>query len=293
MARIVVTGASGLLGRVLMKELAAYEPIGTALARAGDGLTRLDLLDRDATAAFLNAQRPDVIIHAAAERRPEVSERDPGGTTALNVEATRTLARNAHVLGSWVLYLSTDYVFDGSAPPYGPEDTPHPLNLYGQSKLEGERALLAETDDAAILRVGLLFGHVEYVDESSVTALLKDVRGGQAKALDDWQQRYPTYVNDLAVLCRQMIELRISGEPMGGTWHWCGDERLTKYAMAQIMGRMLGLSTTHLRPDPNSAAGASRPHDCGLDCSKLERCGLGRRTPFARALESALQESRI
>ena len=293
MAGIVVTGASGLLGRALMQELAAYAPIGTALRRAGAGLTTLDLLDREATTAFLNEQHPAAIIHAAAERRPDVGERDPEGTRALNVEATRYIARTARALGSWVLYLSTDYVFDGTAPPYDPDSTPHPLNLYGRTKLDGEQTVLAETGDAAVLRVGLLYGRVEYLEESSVTALVQDVRGGESKGLDDWQQRYPTYVDDLAVLCRQMLELRLAGESMNGIWHWCGDERLTKYAMARVIGRLLGVSTAHLRPDASPGAGTARPHDCRLDCSRLERRGLGRRTPFAQALARVLQESKL
>ncbi len=293
MARVVVTGASGLLGRALMRELAAYRPAGTALTRAAAGLTKLDLLDRDATAAYLDEQRPEVIVHGAAQRRPDAGERDPEGTRALNVEATSALARHARTLGSWLLFLSTDYVFDGTRPPYSPDDTTRPLNLYGRTKLDGERAVLSQSGDTAVLRVGLLYGRVEYAEECSVTGLLHDVRGGQPKALDDWQQRYPTYVDDLAVLCRQMIDLRLAGQDMSGIWHWCGDERLTRYAMARIMGQVLGVSTAHLRPDPAPAAAAPRPHDCRLDCARAEQRRLGRRTPFAQALQIALRESNL
>src|SRR5581483_10553666 len=127
------------------------------------GLTRLDVRDATATEAFLKSERPEVIVHAAAERRPDVSERDPDGTAALNVEATRRIAQCAHALGAWMLYISTDYVFDGTSPPYRPQDPPHPLNHYGQTKLAGERAMIAETGEAAALRLGVLFGWVEYV----------------------------------------------------------------------------------------------------------------------------------
>jgi dTDP-4-dehydrorhamnose reductase len=80
---------------------------------------------------------------------------------------------------------------------------------------------------------------------------------------------------------------------MGGIWHWCGDERLTRYAMATVMARLLGISIEHLRPDASPGNGAARPHDCRLDCSRLERRGLGRRTPFAQALARVLEESSL
>jgi len=292
MAKVVVTGASGMLGRALMKELAEYRPVGTAFSRSNDGLTKLNLLDRGATDEFLDFHRPDVIIHAAAERRPDVSERDPEGAKALNVESTRAIAQRAKKLGSWVLYLSTDYVFDGTKPPYGPDDQTNPLNFYGQTKLEGEQALLSETTDAAILRLGVLFGRVEFVDESAVITILKDVRSTKDKAVDDWGQRYPTFVDDVAVICRQMMQRRLSDGAMSGVWHWCGSERYTKYGQALVMGEILNLPTSHLHPDPNPPGGAPRPRDCQLDCSKLEHLGFGQRTPFRHALEISFQESR-
>lgn len=293
MKKVVVTGASGLLGRALMKELAECRPVGTGFSRCGAGLVRLNLLDREATSNFLAHQHPDIIIHAAAERRPDVSERDPDGTRALNVEATLAIAQSAHKLGSWVLYLSTDYVFDGTSPPYGPDDETNPLNFYGQTKREGEQALLSETADAAILRVGVLFGRVEFVEESSVTTIVKDVRNTKQRAIDDWGQRYPTFVDDVAVICRQMMQRRLSDQVVNGIWHWCGSERYTKYGQALMIGEILGLPTSHLRPDPNPPAGAPRPRDSRLDCSKLEQLGFGRRTPFRQALDVSLRESQI
>ena len=283
---ILITGGSGLLGRALMRELAEFDPLGTALTRLGPGLVPLDLLDREAVTACLTALRPAVIIHAAAERRPDASEADPQRAEALNVAATAHLAELAAKLGSWLLYLSTDYVFDGTRPPYGPADAPTPINFYGRTKLAGETAIREATERAAILRVGVLFGRVQYPAESSVLAAVDEVRAGKPVKVDDWAARYPIFTDDLAVLIRQIAESRLSG-----TFHWCGAERLTKYGQAVAIGEALGVSTAHLTPNAEPPAGAPRPRDCRLDCSLLEDRGLGRRTPFRRALEVSLRES--
>jgi dTDP-4-dehydrorhamnose reductase len=291
--KVIVTGASGMLGRALMRELSEYNPIGLAFNRPKPGLQPLNLLDQQATVDFLSFNQPDVIIHAAAERRPDIGEKDPEGTRALNVDSTSVIAQSAKKLGSWVLYMSTDYVFDGTTPPYKPEDRTNPLNLYGKTKLEGEQALLSETNDAAILRLGVLFGRVEFIDESAVTTILKDVRNPEEKAVDDWGQRYPIFVDDVAFICHQMVQRRIAEGTMAGIWHWCGNERYTKYGQAIVMGEILHIPTSHLRPDPDPPAGAPRPRDCQLDVSKLENLGLGRHTPFREALEISFRESNL
>jgi len=90
-----------------------------------------------------------------------VSERDPEGTQRLNVDATSVIAHWAAQHDAFIIYLSTDYVFDGTCAPYRPDDTPHPLNTYGMSKLAGEGSVLTAGGPAAILRVPILYGQVE------------------------------------------------------------------------------------------------------------------------------------
>src|SRR5262249_27545047 len=232
MSKVLITGASGMLGRVLMMSFPGVSVTGVALTRCRGGLARLDLRDDTAVRDFVGDLKPEIIIHAAAERRPDVSQQDPEGTRALNVHATANLARTAKEFGAWVLFLSTDYVFDGTDPPYSPTDAPHPLNFYGQTKLEGEQSLRKHLMDAGVLRVGVLYGQVETPDESAVTSVLNDVRSGETISVDHWGQRYPTLVDDVAVVCRQLTQRRLAGEKLSGTWHWCGNECFTKFEMA-------------------------------------------------------------
>ncbi|KAJ1531273.1 hypothetical protein HK405_001329 [Cladochytrium tenue] len=117
---------------------------------------KVDLTDDAATAAAFAAARPAGVVHCAAERRPDVAQSDPELVKRINVEAARRLARLAAAAGAWLVYVSTDYVFDGARPPYEISDAPRPINFYGVTKLAGEHAVQEEHPSAAILRVPVL-----------------------------------------------------------------------------------------------------------------------------------------
>lgn len=286
--RVLITGATGLLGRALMAEMSrsSLEVVGTGLRRARGAIHRLDLLDPAAVKRFVESRRPAVIVHAAAERRPDVGERDPDLVRALNVDATRTILDAAGAVGARVIYLSTDYVFDGTSPPYRPEATPNPLNLYGRSKLAGEE-LVRAAEGHCVLRVPLLFGPVESLEESPVTSIAKEMLGEGPVTLDHWATRYPTSTGDVAFVCRQLVERRREAPTLAGTFHWSGDEALTKYEMGRAVAEEWGLDV-RLIPDARPPSGAARPRNSRLDCSGLERLAIGRRTPFRVSLRASL-----
>ena len=177
--KILVTGASGLLGRSLMTELAplagADVLIGTAHSRLKPPLRKLDLTDEAAVRAAFAEWSPALVVHSAAERRPDVVDGDPASAERLNVDATRLLAELAAAKGARFIYLSTDYVFDGTKPPYSIDADTAPLNAYGRMKLAGEdvvRAAYAGRGDKnfALLRIPILYGRVETLAESPITA---------------------------------------------------------------------------------------------------------------------------
>ena len=290
--KILVTGASGLLGRAVVKEfgsVSAYEVLGTGFRRAGPGVQCLDLNDHDSVRSFIRKHSPEVIVHSAAIRRPNVSENDHPATTALNVEATRHLCEAARECGAWMIFISTDYVFDGSAPPYFPESEPNPLNFYGCSKWEGERVVRQVLPDSAILRVPILYGPVEELAESSVSEIALAFKRDTPTVMENWATRYPTSTEDIAVVCRQMIERRREDTEFAGTFHWSGDEAFTKYEMAKLMADVLGFNHEKLQPTVGPDVGAPRPKDCRLDCGALEKLGMGMRTPFREGMEKMIR----
>jgi S-adenosylmethionine synthetase len=292
--KVILTGATGLLGRAILEllkdlEMAAgeYEVVGTGFSRAIDDIAFLDLRDARAVKDFVKEQRPHAIIHAAAERRPDLSENDPDATRTLNVEATKSIAEAASEVGAWVIYISTDYVFDGTAPPYAPDASPNPLNFYGQSKLEGEEVVRA-AGDHCVLRVPVLYGDSASFEESPITMIAKTLIDGEKATLDHWATRYPTMTLDVAAVCEQLLERKEHVVDFGGTYHFSGGEAMTKFEIAEAIAKACDLSADHLTPDPNPPVGAPRPQNSQLDCSSLTALGIGMRTPFDVGIRSVL-----
>lgn len=118
--KIIITGATGLLGRAVYKRLEEnkdFTVVGTGFSRAQPPVEKLNLRNRSDVDLFIETRKPDCIIHCAAERRPDISEADPDASRELNVEVTSYLAEKAGNLGIFMIYISTDYVFDGKNPP--------------------------------------------------------------------------------------------------------------------------------------------------------------------------------
>ncbi|XP_060693362.1 methionine adenosyltransferase 2 subunit beta isoform X1 [Hemiscyllium ocellatum] len=290
--RALITGATGLLGRAVYKEFLEndWDTVGCGYKRARPKFEKVNLMDHGAVRQIIQDFKPHAVIHCAAERRPDVAENQPEYTSQLNVTTSGCIAKESAEIGAFLIYVSTNYVFDGSHPPYRENDTPNPLNVYGKTKLEGERVVLQNHPGAAVLRVPLLYGNVEKLEESSATSLFGKVQCHSAVAcIDHWQQQYPTHVADVARVCRQLSERRIQDPAIHGVFHWSGNERMTKYEMACTMADVFNLPSNHLRPvTGRPAVGAARPQDVQLNCSRLERMGIGQRTPFRVGVQRCL-----
>ncbi|WP_025602946.1 dTDP-4-dehydrorhamnose reductase family protein [Burkholderia sp. WSM2230] len=295
MFRIAVIGASGLLGRAIVQELAtqpAWQVVGTAFSRPTPNTVALDVRDSRAVEQFVEREAPDALVIAAAERRPDVCERHPELARALNVDAVRAIAAAAHRRGAWTLSISTDYVFDGTRPPYRPDAEPAPLNAYGRSKLEGEHALTGTTDFGCVLRLPLLYGPIVDWAESAVTSLVPAIAAsageqGKAARMDAWAIRYPTFTPDVAFVIRQMLERHAAGNAIRGIVHWSGNEPMTKYEIAVRLAEALQLDA-RLTPQHTPTDATPRPHNCHLASERLEQLGIGRRTAFDTGIREVL-----
>jgi dTDP-4-dehydrorhamnose reductase len=290
--KILVTGASGLLGRAVCKELAecgGFEVVGTAYSRAAKNLLKMNILERDQIESCVEEVEPDCIIHCAATRKPDICEGDPQLTTRLNVDATKWVAESASRIGAWMIHISTDYVFDGTSPPYAPDAKGNPLNSYGKSKLQSEKVLPGVFEDYCILRVPILYGEIESLDESPVSVIAKQLLSGQVQIFDNWATRYPTHTGDVAFVLRQMIEHKTLNPAFGGICHFSGNQAYTKFQMARVMCDIMNIPEQKIQPQDTPAPGATRPQNAHLDCSLLESLGIGRHTDFAEGAADSIR----
>uniref|UniRef100_A0A3B4AKV6 Methionine adenosyltransferase 2 subunit beta n=1 Tax=Periophthalmus magnuspinnatus TaxID=409849 RepID=A0A3B4AKV6_9GOBI len=287
--RVLVTGATGLLGRSMCRQLRddGWSVIAAGFSRALPGTLRCDLTCEEQVHRMVQQQKPDVIVHCAAERRPDIVERASDSALNLNVHATAVLAKEA----AFLVYISTDYVFDGRNPPYGEDDAPNPLNLYGRSKMEGEREAQRHCIDCVVLRVPVLFGEVERLEESAVTVLWGSVLdSAQTCSLDHTQQRFPTEVRDVARVCSNICSRRRQDRSVRGVFHFSAQEQMTKYEMAKAIADAFQLPSDHIIPLTEPAPGlTTRPQNVRLACSRLELLDLAvEPRPFRAAILDCL-----
>ena len=191
-----------------------------------------------------------------------------------------------------LIYISTDYVFPGrpGEAPYEAHAIPEPTNVYGQTKLEGERAILQAAEEsglAVVLRVPVLYGKAKDPKESAVNVLMDIVLKAQEKGsmirVDDWAKRYPTNVEDVARVCVDVVTAYLDGEGhrFPKILQFTSEDGFTKYEICQLFAEIMGLSLDGIVADkagndPN--ASIQRPYDTHLTTRALKDLGISTRT---------------
>ncbi|ORY33749.1 hypothetical protein BCR39DRAFT_519029 [Naematelia encephala] len=284
---VVITGASGLLGRAVVEKFrqGGDEVSALAWSRADKdtSYTKLDLMDTASVDKFFEQHEVDVVVHCAAERRPDVAEADPAKAAKINSAVPAHLAELARKYKFTLIFISTDYVFNGRNPPYEVDAAPDPLQAYGHQKRDGEIAVLDQRSKGAkatVLRVPVLYGKTEYNAESAVN-LLRDVvqdQSGKQYKMDAYQKRYPTNVLDVG---RVLFDLAHIDKPLPAILHYTSPApAMTKYDMCTIIAKYLHLPINHIMPQTEKPTGpgtTERPEDCTLSTTALSDFGIDTR----------------
>jgi dTDP-4-dehydrorhamnose reductase len=271
--RILVTGGSGQLGIELVPRLAE---LGTAIAPERKALD----LTSDEVVRQIIALQPTHVVHAAAATDVERCEREPAWAQAVNAEGTRRVAQACQALGSWLLYVSTDYVFDGTKIcPYVETDSPAPLNEYGRSKRDGEVQVQTIAPRWAVVRTAWVYGHI---GRNFVATILQRLQAGDQLRVVADQIGSPTYAADLAEGIAQLV-----GREATGTLHLTNSGSCSWFTLARAIAAAVGADPARVRPITSAelALRARRPAYSVL--APTAWCALG--FPPLRPWEMALR----
>ncbi|MFY8274217.1 dTDP-4-dehydrorhamnose reductase family protein [Pseudoalteromonas sp. SSDWG2] len=286
MAKIMLSGATGLLGRAIFANLGTHHDIiGLGFSRAQPPIIKADLLNEKEVFELFDTHRPDFFIHSAAERNPDKFDDDPEQAIELNCAVTECIAKCCAQYQCKLIFISTDYVFDGRTAPYDEAAIPNPLNLYGESKARTESLLQTLYPSAAIVRIPVLYGQVGHLGESAVTVIAKQLLHGVTE-FDDDALRFPTDTKDIALVIDQAINH--FGQSMRGIYHVSAKQKMTKLDMAKIMAEIMGIDTNALSGAPFNPNAAPRPKDCQLKDTKLMTQGIEINTDFKDAIADIL-----
>jgi len=290
--RVLVTGGNGQLGRDLRDVLAGDVPDGGPDPRAegadwilppvakgtfevmSTDIDTLDIVDRTAVKAAADAFRPDIVLHGGAYTAVDACESEPDTAYAVNALGTRNVAEAAAGVGAHLVYISTDYVFDGTADrPYLEWDPPNPRSVYGRSKLAGELEVHAVSGPSAtVVRTAWVSGAHGANMVKTVLRLAAGSPDGPLRFVND-QHGCPTFTADLA---QAVVRLALDRRP--GTFHvtnqgettWYGFARAALEAAGSDPDRVEPISTSELTP-PRPA---ERPANSRLDNAALRLSGL-------------------
>lgn len=286
--KVFVTGINGQLGHDVMNELRkrGHEGIGSDL-KCDD--ISLDITDADAVLETISEVKPDAVIHCAAWTAVDAAEDEKNKSIvkAVNYEGTKNIAEACKSIDAKMLYLSTDYIFDGQGTtPWQPDDNNYsPLNYYGETKLMGEQAITNILDTFFIVRIAWVFG---LNGNNFIKTMLKVAENHDEVRVVDDQIGTPTYTYDLARLLVDMIETDKYGyyhaTNEGGYISWY-DFCCEIYKQAGLDTKVISVST-----EEYGLSVAKRPFNSRLDKSKLDDAGFKRLPDWKDAIHRYLKE---
>lgn len=278
--RILVTGVKGQLGHDVVNECAKR-----GIETVGVDIEEMDITDAESVRRVIAESNVDAVIHCAAWTAVDAAEDNEEACRRVNAQGTENIAKVCRDLDLKLMYISTDYVFDGQGErPWEPDDERHPLNVYGQTKYEGELAVEKYVKKFFIVRIAWVFG---VNGKNFIKTMLRvgKERGAVSVVMD--QVGSPTYTYDLARLLVDMIQT-----DRYGRYHATNEGLCSWYEFACEIFRQAGLDVkvTPLTTAEYGAAKAVRPFNSRMDKSKLKANGFEPLPTWQDALGRYLKE---
>lgn len=249
----------------------------------GIDIQEADITDRQQAAEAVLSRRPELVIHTAAFTAVDECEQKPDLAFGVNSDGTRNIALACLDARVPLVYISTDYIFDGTkTEPYVEDDAPNPLSVYGKSKLEGEQQVRKLLSRYWIVRTSWLFGPL---GKNFVGAILDRARRGESLRVVDDQVGAPTYTVDLSAALAWTIEKALPGVYHATNRGWC-----SWYEFAREILRQSGLNQVEISPITTEASGrpAPRPRNSRLAHRRFEQEAMNPLPPWQDALRRYL-----
>lgn len=271
--KVLVTGVKGQLGFDVMNELKKR-----GLEAVGADIEEMDITDEESVNRFIMAAKPDAVIHCAAYTAVDAAEENEDICRRVNADGTRNIAKVCKELDCKMIYISTDYVFDGQGSrPWEPDEERHPLNVYGQTKYEGELAVQELLEKYFIVRIAWVFG---VNGKNFVKTMLNLAQTHDTLTVVNDQYGSPTYTYDLARLLVDMVQT-----DKYGIYHATNEGTCTWYEFACEIFKQANVAVKVL---PVSAAEyrakAKRPENSRMSKEKLTENGFERLPSWQDAL---------
>jgi dTDP-4-dehydrorhamnose reductase len=272
--KVLITGANGLVGRKAIRaflQSKTHQVIATSQKKVSHSsdveFFTVNLIYSDIN-KILETIKPDVLIHCAAIASPDACEVDRFTCQKLNVEVTSRLTAACRDYGVHLIFLSTDFVFDGKAGGYTETDIPNPILYYGESKVETENIIQGMNIGAAIVRTSLVYGYEEHLSRQNIVIKVLDhLKNGKPYKIPFDQIRTPTFAEDLALALVIIAEKRQSG-----LFHIAGGETVSVFEFSKRIAAVWGFDSSLLIPTltKDLSEPAARPLNTSLDITKAK-----------------------
>ena len=276
--KILVTGANGLLGQKIVRQLLKkkIDFLATSLganrnSNCPDSVYQsLDITNIREVEDLIRSYHPNAIINTAAMTNVDACENDEVNCRLINVSAVDYLFKSAENIGAHFIHLSTDFVFDGEAGPYIETDKRNPLSIYAKSKVESEDVLMtSEYKNWSILRTIIVFGEGENLSRSNIVLWAKGaLESGQELTIVDDQFRAPTWADDLAWAC-----IKTATAQKNGVLHISGPETVSVYNLVKRIAKFCNFPEELVKPIKSETLNqkAKRPPKTGFILDKANK----------------------
>lgn len=278
--KVLVTGVKGQLGYDVVRELEkrGHEAVGV-------DIEEMDITNAEQVDSVLKSTEPDAVIHCSAYTAVDRAEDEVDVCRRVNAEGTKNIATVCAELGCKMMYISTDYIFSGDGErPWEPDDEANPLNVYGQTKYEGEQEIKSRLDNYFIVRISWVFG----INGNNFikTMLRLGKENGAVKVVED-QIGSPTYTEDLSVLLVDMIESDAYGQ-----YHATNEGICSWYEFAKEIFRAAGMTNVQVTPVASGEfpVKAKRPFNSRMSKEKLVKNGFNKLPTWQDAVSRYVKE---